>query len=180
MSRRLADWLGVVAAIGMIVGALVGCGAVPASPVRATINVPSGKVEPALCRKPWDAAQARVTQVGGQPARAEASASQHDWPGPSGVVSGPAAQSLARAVCSLPGMPSGTFHCPVLLFEVYRVVFIAFGTELRPVIVQATGCRRVTGLGRVRWAVRSDALLEELARIATGTQYFGPATRDPS
>jgi hypothetical protein len=180
MTRRLAGWVGVVVAIGAIAGALVGCGVAPASPVRATIRPPSGDVEPALCRESSGIAQARVTQVGGQPARIEPSASQNGWPGPSGVVTGPVAQSLARAVCSLPVMPSGTFHCPVLLFEVYRAVFIGTGRVFPPVTVQATGCRRVTGLGRARWAVHSDALLEELARIATGTQYFGPATRDSS
>jgi hypothetical protein len=65
-----------------------------------------------------------------------------------------------------------------LLFEKYQVIFIAPGRVLPPVVVQATGCRQVTGLGRARWAIHSTALVDELARIATGTQYVGLQTRD--
>jgi hypothetical protein len=178
MKKRLAYWAGAVAATGVIAVALAGCGTKPASPVRASIALPSGKSVPSLCRKPADALQARVTQFGAQPARVMPGG-QPSWPGPSGVVTGPAARSLARALCSLPLMPSGAFQCPAMLFEVYQVVFLASGGELFRITVQATGCRQVTGLGRARWAVHNDALLEKLARIATGTQHFGPV-RDSS
>jgi hypothetical protein len=174
MTKWSGNWACAVAVTAVIGAALAGCGSAPAGPAAARTAPKPDKAVPALCRQTSQAAQARVTRLSGQPSRVIEGASEPGWPGPSGVVTGIVARSLARTMCALPPMPAGALHCPVLLFEKYEVVFIADGRVLPAVTVQATGCRQVTGLGRVRWAARSTALLEELARITTGTQHLGP------
>lgn len=170
MAKRCREWACAVSATGLVAVVLVGCGSVSARSAGAQRVPGGGRAVFALCSESSRAAQARVTQLGGLLSRTAPGPSRHDAPGPSGVVTGIVARSLALALCSLPSMPPGTSHCPALLFDEYRVVFVADGQVLPAVMVQAAGCRRVTGLGRVRWAQHSAALLEELARIATGTQ----------
>jgi len=76
------------------------------------------------------------------------------------------ARAAARAVCSLPPMPPGTFYCPVDLGVLYRLTFTADGRALRPVTLDAGGCQQVTGLGRVRWAARSPHFWRALGNAA--------------
>ncbi len=68
-----------------------------------------------------------------------------------------AVRALARALCALPVMPSGVFHCPADWGVTYRLAFsqgagVTTGAspEVRPVTVDATGCTQVTGLGATR------------------------------
>ncbi len=84
-------------------------------------------------------------------------------------------RAAARALCSLPTMPSGTFHCPADVGIVYRLVFSAGERALTPVEVDATGCERVRGLGHVRWAAHSPELWPTLGR-AMGLLSPGYAT----
>jgi hypothetical protein len=65
------------------------------------------------------------------------------------------ARTVARALCALPPMPSGTFNCPADLGIVYRLGFTADGRKLPAVSAQATGCGGVRGLGRSAWTARS-------------------------
>jgi hypothetical protein len=65
------------------------------------------------------------------------------------------ARMVADAVCALPRMPSGTFHCPGDLGIVYDLSFRAGSVEFGAVSVGASGCQGVRGLGVPRWVARS-------------------------
>ncbi len=73
-------------------------------------------------------------------------------------------QAAARALCSLPKMPTGTISCPADFGIVYHLVFSAGERVFSPVEVDATGCQTVRGLGPVRWAARSPELWPTLGR----------------
>jgi hypothetical protein len=76
------------------------------------------------------------------------------------------ARAVARALCALPPMPAGTFHCPVDLGINYQLIFDAGDSKLAPVDIDATGCEQVHGLGTVRWIARSPAFWRVLAAAA--------------
>jgi hypothetical protein len=76
------------------------------------------------------------------------------------------AEDAARAVCSLPLMPPGIFHCAIDFGVLYRLSFTADGRALRPVTLDAGGCQVVSGLGRVRWAARSPQFWRALGNAA--------------
>lgn len=71
------------------------------------------------------------------------------------VASSSQARMVADAVCALPRMPSGTFHCPMDLGIAYHLTFWAGGVEFGAISVGATGCQVVRGLGAERWVARS-------------------------
>ena len=73
-------------------------------------------------------------------------------------------REAAQALCSLPKMPSGTFHCPADFGIVYHLVFSAGERTLSPVAVDATGCQTVRGLAHVRWVARSPEFWPTLGR----------------
>ncbi|MBO0770974.1 MAG: hypothetical protein J2P35_05905 [Actinobacteria bacterium] len=79
------------------------------------------------------------------------------------VTSPREARTVARALCALPPMPSGTFHCPADLGIVYRLGFTADGRKLPVGTIEATGCRGVRGLGRSAWTARSPGFWRLLA-----------------
>ena len=80
-------------------------------------------------------------------------------------------QAVAQALCTLPPMPAGPLSCPMDWGINYRLIFTAGDSKLAPVIIDATGCQQVTGLGPVRWIVRSPAFWNVLATAAG----IGPA-----
>jgi hypothetical protein len=59
-------------------------------------------------------------------------------------------QAIAAALCALPAAPSAPLGCPADFGGTYRLVFGAGGQAYPPVLVRATGCRTVSGLGPVR------------------------------
>jgi len=73
-------------------------------------------------------------------------------------------RAAAQGLCSLPKVPSGTFHCPADFGIVYHLVFSAGAWALSPVEVDATGCEMVRGLGHVRWVARSPEFWPTLGR----------------
>jgi hypothetical protein len=80
-------------------------------------------------------------------------------------------QAAARALCTLPAMPAGPVSCLADWGINYRLIFTADDSKLAPVIIDATGCQQVTGLGPVRWIARSPAFWSVLATAAG----IGPA-----
>jgi hypothetical protein len=81
------------------------------------------------------------------------------------VTNAAAAQSVARAVCALPRMPAGVFHCPdMLLGTTYQLTFTAGGQDLPVVTAQSTGCQTVTGAGPVRRADSTSGFWQVLGR----------------
>ena len=67
---------------------------------------------------------------------------------PGGITISDAARvrALAAALCALPPMPAG-LHCEAATGGAFRLAFAAGNQGFRPVGVQLTGCRSVTGLG---------------------------------
>ena len=65
------------------------------------------------------------------------------------IVATPArARAAARALCGLPSLPRGVFHCPALTVgTTYLLRFTADGRQLPAVSIEATGCEVVTGVG---------------------------------
>lgn len=61
-------------------------------------------------------------------------------------------RGLATALCGLPKMPRGPVSCPAQFGGSLRLAFAAGGRPFRPVIVQMSGCRVVSGLGPARTA----------------------------
>jgi hypothetical protein len=76
------------------------------------------------------------------------------------------ARAVAQALCQLPVMPRGVFHCPADFGISYRLDLVTSGHMLIPVHVQASGCQNVYGLGSVRWIARSPAFWRALGKAA--------------
>jgi hypothetical protein len=85
------------------------------------------------------------------------------------------ARAAARAVCELPDMPSGTFHCPNDLGITYQLTFSAGDRKFAPVTLDATGCQSVSGLSPGRWTARSPGFWHTLA-VAAGITPADQAT----
>jgi hypothetical protein len=64
-------------------------------------------------------------------------------------------KDAAEAVCALPRMPSGIFACPADFGIDYHLTFSAKGRVFETVVVSATGCETVAGLGSTKWVARS-------------------------
>ncbi|MHB8296606.1 MAG: hypothetical protein ACYDH5_18745 [Acidimicrobiales bacterium] len=73
-------------------------------------------------------------------------------------------RAAARALCSLPKMPTGAISCPADFGIIYHLAFSAGARVFPTVEVDATGCQAVRGLGPGRWAVRSPDLWPTLGR----------------
>ena len=92
---------------------------------------------------------------------------QTTFPNQVTVDSPASARAVARALCALPLMPRGVFHCPALLIgTTYLLRFTAGGRQLAAVTVEATGCQIVTGVGPVRWAATSPGFWRVLGTAA--------------
>jgi hypothetical protein len=59
-------------------------------------------------------------------------------------------QAVATALCGLPATAHTQVRCPADFGSGYRLVFSAAGQTFPPVVIRATGCRLVSGLGPVR------------------------------
>jgi hypothetical protein len=62
----------------------------------------------------------------------------------------PLVRGLARTLCGLPKVPRGPVNCPAQFTGSLRLAFAAGGRAFRPVTVQMSGCRVVTGVGPAR------------------------------
>jgi hypothetical protein len=84
------------------------------------------------------------------------------FPGTVTVTDPTAVQSVARALCALPKMPSGTFHCPADFGITYHLAFSAGERQFPAVSIDATGCETVRGLGTTRWVTTSPGFWHTL------------------
>lgn len=73
-------------------------------------------------------------------------------------------RTLASAVCGLPRMPYGVFHCPMNFGGSYQLRFFAAERRFPVVLVQAGGCEQVTGAGPTRWVARSPGFWTVLSQ----------------
>ncbi len=95
-----------------------------------------------------------------------------------------AVRALAEVLCRLPVAPVGPLWCPSDFGVRYLLEFVEAPVAGRPtpqvrtVVVGATGCRFVVGLGAVRWALRNPELFSALGLAlgvpgATVTTFAG-------
>jgi len=99
---------------------------------------------------------------------------------PGGITIRDAARvrTLAAALCALPAMPPG-LHCEAATGGAFRLAFAAGNQGFRPVGVQLTGCRSVTGLGPARSWSQSPQFGPLLTRTVGGVGRLVPG-RHPS
>lgn len=71
-------------------------------------------------------------------------------------------RQAASAVCGLPKMPHGVFHCPADFGIDYHLTFAANGRIFPTVTLDATGCEQVNGLGPTRWIARTPGFWHTL------------------
>ena len=100
---------------------------------------------------------------------------------PGGITIRDAARvrALAAALCALPPMQPG-LHCEAATGGAFRLTFAAGNQGFRPVGVQLTGCRSVTGLGPARSWSRSPQLGPLLTRTVGGAGRLIPGTHPSS
>jgi hypothetical protein len=188
---RAAFWaLAAVSAVGLLAA---GCGSVSTGPGPAGspgtqspgTQSPGPSAGPSaahgtvtLCRRPSAVLSVHIVHLGGPLTM------QPGGEGPQSVsVSDTMARSLAAAACALPVRPPGVFHCPASVFDQYQLTFTVPGRVLPVVVVHASGCPEVTGLGPVRWLAFRRGFLAELARLMVisvpGDPVQGPLTGKP-
>jgi hypothetical protein len=85
------------------------------------------------------------------------------------------AQAVARALCALPPVGHGVYNCPADWGIRYQLRFAVGRHWFRPVTVDATGCRTVTGLGPARWIPGVSGFWRVLGKAA-GLSHAGLAT----
>ena len=100
---------------------------------------------------------------------------------PGGITIRDAARvrALAAALCALPPMPPG-LHCEAATGGAFRLTFAAGNQGFRPVGVQLTGCRSVTGLGPARSWSQSPRFGPLLTRTVGGVGRLIPGTHPSS
>jgi hypothetical protein len=100
---------------------------------------------------------------------------------PGGITIRDAARvrALAAALCALPPMPPG-LHCEAATGGAFRLTFAAGNQGFRPVSVQLTGCRSVTGLGPARSWSQSPRFGPLLTRTVGGVGRLIPNTHPSS
>jgi hypothetical protein len=100
---------------------------------------------------------------------------------PGGITIRDAARvrALAGALCALPPMPSG-LHCEAATRGVFRLTFAAGDQGFRPVGVQMSGCRSVTGLGPARSWSGSPRFGPLLTRTVGGAGRLVPSMHPSS
>jgi hypothetical protein len=100
---------------------------------------------------------------------------------PGGITIRDAARvrTLATALCALPPIPPG-LHCEAATGGAFRLTFAAGNQGFRPVGVQLTGCRSVTGLGPARSWSASPRFGPLLTRTVGGAGRLIPGTHPSS
>jgi hypothetical protein len=154
-TKAVARLVGAVGGVLLIATAMTGCGKAATGGTSPAAQGGSG--HGGLCARLTSVRVVRVARIPSltqlEPAKPLPSKL------PELTIADPAkARALARAVCALPPMPRGTFHCPVGFTGGYRIAFAgARGRALPAVSVQTGGCEQLTGAGPVRWAAHSPA-----------------------
>ena len=91
-------------------------------------------------------------------------------PGGATVRNAAAVRRVATVLCGLPTVPIGMMTCPNMAGGSYRLYFAAPGRAIPPVVLEYSGCRVVTGLGRPRTWVTSKPLAQALSQ-ALGARF---------
>jgi len=147
---RALVWAPAVA--GLACAVLAGCGQAAARNTAAA----GGAV---VCADPTHVDRLTLSRTNTNPER-------FTFPAEIAITGPQQARSVARALCQLPVMPPGVFHCPDDFGISYRLDLVTSGHTLIPVHVQASGCQNVYGLGPVRWIARTPAFWRVLGKAA--------------
>jgi hypothetical protein len=144
-------------------------------PASAGTSGSAGPAPTATAGVPLCAAEGQVDRVVASPAGGHIRALL-----PGGITIRDAARvrALAAALCALPPMPAG-LHCEAATGGAFRLAFAAGNQGFRPVGVQLSGCRSVTGLGPARSWSQSPQFGPLLTRTVGGVGRLIPG-RHPS
>jgi len=158
---------------------LSGCGSIPASstgaataasPKASSSPSPSPSVSPGAAATQAALCQHTATVTGLEILRnhvMRVPQLQVAFPSQITITTAAKARAAARALCGLPLLPRGVFHCPNLTVgSTYLLRFTADGRRLPAVSIEATGCEVVTGVGSARWAAKSPGFWRTLAAAA--------------
>jgi hypothetical protein len=88
-------------------------------------------------------------------------------------------RTLAAALCALPAIQPG-LHCEAATGGAFRLTFAAGNQDFRPVGVQLTDCRSVTGLGPARSWSQSPQFGPLLTRTVGGVGRMVPGMHPSS
>jgi hypothetical protein len=124
---------------------------------------------PAVCAQAGSITRLVIHRVNGLPQNHE----RFSFPALITVTSPSRAQSVARALCALPVMPSGAYNCPADWAITYRLAFATRARRFAPITAEVSGCQEVYGLGAVRWTARSPGFWRTLAQAAGITPADG-------
>ena len=84
------------------------------------------------------------------------------FPAVSVVTEVASVQDVAKVVCALPRIPIGFMSCAIDLGIRYRLGFTAPDETFPAVVVSATGCETVRGIGPIRWVGTSPEFWHRL------------------
>ncbi len=119
---------------------------------------PAGTVPASLCKSIGQVDHLVVRRVDAFP--------QNDiyfsFPAVTVVTEVASVRDAAKVVCSLPRMPTGVMSCPADLGITYRLSFTGPGETFPTVVVSATGCETVRGIGPIRWVGTSPSFWRRL------------------
>ncbi len=166
-------------AVGALIGLTACGGTVAGGAAHLASAAAGGSTAPAATASagvPLCAAAGRVDKVVAIPGGSHVRALL-----PGGITIRDAARvrTLAAALCALPPMPPG-LHCEAATGGAFRLTFAAGNQGFRPVGVQLTGCRSVTGLGPARSWAQSPQLGSLLDRTVGGVGRLVPGTHPSS
>ena len=141
-------------------GGSAGPSAAATAPARVPLCAAAGKVDRVVTIPPGSHARALL---------------------PGGITIRDAARvrALAAALCALPPMPPG-LRCEAATRGTFRLTFAAGDQGFRPVGVQMSGCRSVTGLGPARSWSGSPRFGPLLTRTVGGVGRLVPGTHPSS
>jgi hypothetical protein len=142
---------GLVAGIIVVGAAVAGCAQTKTTTIGAGKTSAPQVTSTSLCADQATVSQVRVARI---PSIAQLDPGK---PGRSRIftitIANPAkVRELARAICSLPAAPHAVSRCAVNTGGGYQLAFSAMHARLSLVAIQAAGCQRVTGAGKVRLA----------------------------
>lgn len=151
---------------------------------RAAARTRGAHVIGQLCANPATVTTLRVMRIPSLGQMSGTKPLQRQVPGI--VVGDPGrARQLALVICSLPMMPHPAWQCPIVTGGGYWLEFMSGREQFRPVMIQASGCEQVIGIGGgTRWLARTPGFWITLAQL-TGIQApahspaFGAPSRMP-
>jgi len=157
-------------------GGTVAGGAAPPAPTGAGGSTGTAPAVTASAGVPLCAAAGKVDRVVAIPGGSHIRAL---LPGGITIRDATRVRVLAAALCALPPTQPG-LHCEAATGGAFRLTFAAGNQGFRPIGVQLSGCRSVTGLGPARSWSQSPQFGPLLTRTVGGAGRLIPGTHPSS